>query len=159
MGKRQCTTKFKIEPIHKKIREIAGRARDRSVVIWIGISTDEVSRAKDSREPWMKHRFPLLDAKMSRRDCISWLERNGYKMPPKSACVYCPYKDKRRWAESKRVGGRDWTLIRRVSDALEKRGEFLTKECLPIEQVDFSTEEDRGQLNMFNNECEGMCGV
>jgi hypothetical protein len=25
--------------------------------------------------------------------------------------------------------------------------------------INFSTEEERGQLNMFNNECEGMCGV
>jgi hypothetical protein len=25
--------------------------------------------------------------------------------------------------------------------------------------VDLSTAEDYGQIDMFNNECEGMCGV
>jgi hypothetical protein len=30
---------------------------------------------------------------------------------------------------------------------------------VPLEQVDLSTAEDRGQLSLFNNECEGMCGV
>jgi hypothetical protein len=40
------------------------------------------------------------------------------------------------------------------------RGEqFAHYSCVPLNQVDFSTDEDRGQLNMFNNECEGMCGV
>jgi len=29
----------------------------------------------------------------------------------------------------------------------------------PITEIDFSTEEERGQINMFENECEGMCGV
>ena len=36
---------------------------------------------------------------------------------------------------------------------------FLHKSCKPLDTVDFSTEEERGQINMFNNECEGMCGV
>jgi hypothetical protein len=30
---------------------------------------------------------------------------------------------------------------------------------VPLDQVDLSTPEDHGQLNLFNNECEGMCGV
>ena len=37
--------------------------------------------------------------------------------------------------------------------------EFLHSSRIPFDQVDFSTDEDRGQLNMFNNECEGLCGV
>ena len=36
---------------------------------------------------------------------------------------------------------------------------FLHRSLKPLDQVDVSTDEDRGQLNMFNNECEGMCGV
>ena len=36
---------------------------------------------------------------------------------------------------------------------------YLHASRVPLSEVDFSTEEERGQLNMFNNECEGMCGV
>ena len=36
---------------------------------------------------------------------------------------------------------------------------FLHRSCVPLEEVDFSTAEDHGQINMFENDCEGMCGV
>jgi len=36
---------------------------------------------------------------------------------------------------------------------------FLHKSLVPLDEVDLSTEQDRGQLDMFGNECEGMCGV
>jgi hypothetical protein len=41
----------------------------------------------------------------------------------------------------------------------KKRGEYLHPSCVPLEKIDFATEEERGQLNMFNNECEGMCNT
>jgi hypothetical protein len=125
---------------------------------WIGISLDEVGRAKDSRDAHTIHRFPLLEKRMTRWDCGRWLEARNLH-PSKSACVFCPYRGPSQWRASKAKGGAEWELILRVSANLAARGEFLTSHCLPIEQVDFSTEEERGQLNMFNNECEGMCGV
>lgn len=36
---------------------------------------------------------------------------------------------------------------------------FVHRDRIPLAEVDFSTAEDRGQINMFNDECEGMCGV
>jgi hypothetical protein len=36
---------------------------------------------------------------------------------------------------------------------------FLHPSRVPLDQVDFSTDEDNGQQVMFGNECEGMCGV
>jgi hypothetical protein len=37
--------------------------------------------------------------------------------------------------------------------------QFMHRSMKPLDQVDLSTAEDRGQINLFNNECEGMCGV
>ena len=34
---------------------------------------------------------------------------------------------------------------------------FIHKTCKPLSEVKFNTEED--QLDMFDNACEGMCGV
>jgi hypothetical protein len=36
---------------------------------------------------------------------------------------------------------------------------FLHASRVLLDRVDFRTAEDMGQLNMFGNECEGMCGV
>jgi hypothetical protein len=36
---------------------------------------------------------------------------------------------------------------------------YLHASRIPLDQVDFSTDEDHGQQVMFGNECEGMCGV
>lgn len=164
IGKRQCTKHWKIVPVQQRIREITETKRKRLpdgfVTLWMGISTDEISRCKDSRVPWIKHRWPLIDLMMSRRDCINWMARNGYPEAPKSACVFCPYRSPKQWRASKDKGGAEWEKIVRVSRQLEARGEFLTSHCLPIDQVDFSTDIERGQGELqFNNECSGMCGV
>ena len=36
---------------------------------------------------------------------------------------------------------------------------YLHRSCKPLDEVDFRNLEDMGQLNFFNEECEGMCGV
>ena len=163
MGKRQCTKHWKVIPIQKECRRITGnigkRLQPGFFTLWIGISTDEVTRMKDSRVDWISHRWPLIENRMSRQDCMAWLKRNGYPIPPKSACVYCPYHTTNNWRKLKAAGGKDWEKVLHVSLLLSERGEFLTPKCEPMDILDLSTEEDRGQLDMFNNECEGMCGV
>lgn len=37
--------------------------------------------------------------------------------------------------------------------------QFVHRSRKPLAEVDLSTAEDRGQLNMFVNECEGLCGT
>lgn len=40
------------------------------------------------------------------------------------------------------------------------RGEvYLHRSCVRLEEADLSTAADRGQLDLWPNECEGMCGV
>ena len=36
---------------------------------------------------------------------------------------------------------------------------FVHRSRKPLAEVDFRTAEEAGQINMFGNECEGMCGV
>ena len=37
--------------------------------------------------------------------------------------------------------------------------QYVHRSRVPLGKVDFRNLEDLGQLNLFNNECEGMCGV
>ena len=168
---RQCTSDFKINPINKFVRQLLGlKARERvpkgtQVEMLIGISVDEVYRVRQNKLPWIKNVYPLIDLRMTRQDCLNWMERQGLPAPPRSACVYCPYKsdhewrllrdnDPEGWAEAQRVDG----FIRSGLN-LRNRGLFVHRSCKPLAEVDLATAENMGQINMFNNECEGMCGV
>ena len=97
---RACTFNFKIQPIQKAARRLGEIKRGQKtvgVVQWIGISLDEVSRMKDSREPWIENRWPLIEMRMKRHDCLRWMAANGYPTPPRSACSYCPFHSDAEW--------------------------------------------------------------
>ena len=64
-----------MRPIRRKIRELIGlRKRQRipsgaTIELWLGISTDEAIRMRTSRDRWIRNRYPLIEARMSRQDC------------------------------------------------------------------------------------------
>ena len=168
---RFCTADYKIKPVLKRVRQLAGIKRGQKtvgVVQWIGISLDEVQRMKDSREPWAENCWPLIDMRMSRNDCKLWMKAEGYPEPPRSACVYCPFHNNNEWRRLKNHEPHEFQkaveferqLIssKAASDDLDGTP-YLHRSCVPLNEVDLSTEEDRGQTDLWGNECEGMCGV
>jgi len=171
MVARSCTRDYKIRPIIKKVRELTGltgKRAPKSVIVeqWIGISTDEAMRMKPSREPWIKHRWPLIEASRSRGSCIEWLKRNyPDRKVAKSACTFCPYHSDAEWRSLTPVEFADAVVVDKMirgarQNIIAGKGElFLHRSMRPLDEVDLSTAEERGQLNLFLNECEGMCGV
>ena len=169
-GNRQCTGDFKLAPLMREQRKLLKEFGVKQITCWIGISIDEAGRIKDSRVRYIQHRWPLIDAGLNRRDCLKWMSARGFPTPPRSACVFCPYHSDREWrrlrdeepeefAKAVRFE-RDYQAVKKKT--LPEKAHFvpyLHAKRIPLDQVDFSTEEERGQLNMFNNECEGMCGV
>ncbi len=170
MIRRQCTGDYKIEPIRRKVRELVELTRKRSptfavVEQWIRISFDEVMRMKPSREAWQRNRWPLIEERMTRRDCLVWLRDRGYPDPPKSACIGCPFHDNSRWRAMRDHDEEAWRDAIDVDRAIRTgirgiRGEvYLHRSGVPLEEADLSTLADHGQLDLWPNECEGMCGV
>lgn len=172
---RQCTQDYKILPITKKVRELVGLKKGQRapkvpiVEQWIGISMDEAIRMKPSRLPFIRHRWPLIEKEMHRRHCLVWCEERQYPKPAKSACTFCPYTDNARWRDMKANDPASFAEAVAIDKAIRPgmpgprrpRNEawFVHRDRVPLDEVDLSTPEDHGQLNMFNNECEGMCGV
>ena len=167
---RQCTLDYKIVPIKKKIRELLGlkkgeRAKEVNCEQWIGISLDELQRMKLSTVKYITHKFPLIDKRMNRNDCLQWIKKNNYPEPPRSACVYCPYHSDKEWKNLKDNDKEGWEEAVRI-DALVRNGTGKTKQKLfvhqqlkPLLEVDLSTDIDKGQqVFSFQDECEGMCG-
>lgn len=166
-GKRQCTREFKVEPQEKVQRELLGykprqRIPEASCEVWIGISTDEVFRAGAAFSRWVVHRYPLLELGMSRSDCIRWLEARGLPVPPKSACVFCPYRSNAEWRwlrDNDPLGWADAVEIDRLirSTPGMREREYLHRTLKPLDQVDLSTDEERGQGMLMV--CEAGCGL
>lgn len=167
---RQCTRDFKIDPVTKAVnsaRLTVEKLRNKAF-LWIGISTDEIYRAKAHRNsPRIENRFPLFEKKMNRAECLAWMQTNGFPKPPRSACVFCPYHNDAEWIRLKTEEPEEFeraaifeSKFQRAVIGTKLNGvPFLHRSCKPLREVNLSTEEERGQLNMFNNECEGMCGV
>lgn len=172
MINKQCSKEFKTRPVLRKIRRLLGveegqRAAFDGVVAeqWLGISLDEAQRMKPCESRYIEHRWPLIERRMTRRDCLKWIEEAQYPRPPKSSCIFCPFKGDAQWRDMRDNHPDDWARAVAFDAAIRpgflgmEGAAYLHRERVPLDRVDLSTAEDRGQLNMFNNECEGMCGV
>lgn len=163
---RQCTRDFKISVVQRESRKIMKNLGVSKCVMWIGISIDEAIRMKPSRLSNFEHIWPLVDAGMSRSDCLAWAKANGFPAPPRSACSFCPYHSDDEWLrlrnEDPESFGDAVRYERRLSaavkesTALKADAAFLHKSRVPLDQVIFVSGESP---DMFGNECEGMCGV
>ena len=172
MLRRQCTREYKVEPIERELRRRGFGGRGANAVRceqWLGISYDEVQRMKASRTPWVDSRWPLIERRMTRADCLTWFHAHYPGRPlTKSACIGCPYHSDHTWREI-REDPEAWADAVDVDLRIRKlphlEGEaFLHRERVPLDEVDLSTPEDRGQQTLldaegFADECEGMCGV
>lgn len=169
MSRRQCTHQLKIVPIRRKIRELLIE-RDLAptpgtVECLLGISLDEVQRMKPSDAQYVVNRWPLIEMHWSRRDCMAYLERIGMTAP-RSACIGCPYHSDKEWRALRDDAPDEFADAVRFEQELQGVGAalrglpFLHRQRVPLNEVDLSTPEDRGQMTLgFDDECEGMCGV
>lgn len=101
-GNRICTVDFKIKVVAKWLKQ-NGATKDNPATLGIGISTDEWTRARsDSGIAWEVLEYPLLDLRLSRNNCRAIIVDAGLPIPPKSACYFCPFHNRREWERLKR---------------------------------------------------------
>lgn len=170
MSTRGCTQDYKIIPIRRRVRALLGfkprqRIPARSAVALIGISRDEIQRMKPSRDAWIVHQWPLVDAGLYRGNCEEIVKRAGLPMPQKSACTFCPYHDDGFWRRLRDESPKDFEVacgyderIRSSSSRL-RLPMYLHRSLKALRDVDLSVDATP-QLDFgFQNECEGHCGV
>jgi hypothetical protein len=77
----------------------------------------------------------------------------------------CPYRSDDGWRAMRENSPAEFKEACQIDEAVRDvwpsttGNVFLHRSLVPLAEVDLSTAEDHGQLNLFNNECEGMCGV
>ena len=159
---RQCTRDYKLYPIRAKTRALLKERGETRAEMWIGISTDEINRMKESTVAFAKNRWPLIELRMSRQDCLAWYEGKAFPKPPRSACYYCPFHSNTEWQRIRDANPDLWSqaveIDRKVRNFRAVRYEnYLHKSRVPLDEAVLDV--DVGQIDMFDNECEGMCGV
>ena len=184
MLRRECTTNYKIRPIRWRVKELLGRTREdiiRSkeplVRQWIGISADEWVRAGPADVGWVHNWHPLIDRRtkdgppgqntryMDKGDCLAWIKRHGYPEPPRSACVFCPFKSNENWRRLRDTDPEGFEeacqideIIRDMPDferaGLRKGGKlYLHEDRVPLREADIDTDTE----DMFRGACMGDC--
>lgn len=166
MGRRQCTSEYKLSPIMRKCRELLGAEppdyrrvpKGRVAVQWVGFSTDEIHRVNNRRENlYTEKRYPLLELGMSRRDCQRYLERAGWGDTAKSACIGCPFHGNAQWRDLRDNHPDEWAdavefdrLIRKGgARGLPLNGEaFLHSSRVPLDiaPIDRISRKEYGEL-------------
>lgn len=171
-GPRQCTHDFKLVPLARQQRALMKERGVKKVVCWIGISLDEAHRMKMARVKYLTNRYPLVELRITRADCLKWMKGHGYPEPPRSACVFCPYHSNAEWQRLKEREPKEFAKAVSFEKAYQaakaktvsRKGfvPYLHSKRIPLDQVDFNgSKSDWQQQNLFGmgQECEGMCGV
>ncbi len=183
MRRRQCTKEYKVEVIEKTIRRdilglSPGQRIPKDVLIdqHMGLSLDEPGRIINVKGRyqairWATPRFMLFDLEMTRRSCVAYLESKVPHPVPKSACVFCPYRDNKSWRWLRDNDSDGWARACEVDEGMRandtggSRGldvkSYLHRSCVPLRDAPIDTPESRGEQYVFGfaSECEGMCGV
>ena len=169
--RRQCTFDYKIKPVQQKVRQLLGYSKgqrvkkDTQVDMVMGISYDELQRMKENQLKYIENKYPLVDNKIRRSDCLEWMAKNNYPRPPRSACTFCPYHSNVEWREIKK-NKEEWEEVIRIDEIIRHSSKklnefdevFLHRSCVPIKDADLSDGDSSKQLSLLD-ECEGMCGV
>jgi len=149
MGRRQCTSEYKLAPINRKVRELLGaKAPDfrrvpkgRVIEQWIGFSTDEIHRVNDNRGvSYVRKRYPLLELGMDRKACDRWLRSHGWTSVAKSACIGCPFHGNAQWRRLRDESPEEFADAVEFDKAIRKGGAnplsgeaFLHRSRIPLD--------------------------
>jgi hypothetical protein len=124
--------------------------------VWIGISTDEMKRCKQTLGKW-QDKYPLIEKRKNRGDCIALVERMGWPQAPKSRCFMCPNQSEVEWREMKIHQPVDFAAAVDFEKEIQREDEnlWLTQQAVPLDQADFAALPD-----LFTGRCDsGVCFV
>lgn len=173
VSKRQCTSDYKLDPIKAEVRRRLGLEKGKptpknvQVRMWLGISVDEISRQKPSRDSWITNCWPLIERGYNRSQLYGWFQkRYPERELPRSACIGCPYHSDSEWKhlkENDRAAFDDAVFVDRALRelpqlrALSKGTAYLHRSRQPLGEIDFSKAKDYKAA--MQEECEGLCGI
>lgn len=123
--------------------------------MWLGISLDEHQRMSMVAGKW-ENRYPLIERRMNRGDCVALVEKMGWPTPPRSSCWMCPNHGDHEWREIRDHKPEDWQKAIHFEREIRLRDPhaFLHRSAVPLDAVDLSER----NASLFDNGCaSGYC--
>jgi hypothetical protein len=174
--KRQCTADYKLNVIHKAVREILGlkfmQRPPRSTCLeqGIGFSYDEQGRIGRClagwRRKWIVPRFPLYEKGWTRQKCVEYLRTVVPHEVPRSSCVFCPFHRNVEWRWLRDTDPQGWARAVEVDKAIRVKGNvvnqsmdaemFAHRSCVPLDQAVIDDPENT-QIGFEFEGCTGGC--
>ena len=116
---------------------------------------------KESRLYNIDYKYPLIENKITRGDCIKFLEERSFHNIKKSSCTFCPFHSNRQWKELKQNYPDEWAKVVQVDKAIRDKSQkglkdklYLHRSLKPIDEA--YLQEDQEELFMCE---EGYCGI
>lgn len=122
-NQRECTRKFKLEPVHRYIRKKlkVDNLRGKKVIEYIGYNYSEKHRAKDYAK-WQIRKYPLIENRISSEGCKRiCFNKIGY-VPIPSRCFICPFQSRSMMNESIKDKRQEFFNLMNAN-----QGEYITK--------------------------------
>lgn len=120
---------------------------------------DDLGRTFCSDVQWIENTFPLIEKRMWKCDCVTWLKAHGYPVPQKSSCVFCPYHNNATWRDMRDNRPEEWAQVVAFEAALHAgklpgvRGQvFVHKSMVPLPMAPIDIPET-GQQELFCMAC------
>jgi hypothetical protein len=164
MVRRQCTLEYKINTVIQEARRLHGLKKFKQMkptTMYLGISMDEIERMKISSLYNITYEYPLIDKKITRGECIKFLEEKSFYNVKKSSCTFCPYHSNSQWKEIKQNYPEEWKKVIAVDEAIRDKSKngmkdklYLHRSLKPIKEA--YLQEDQEELFMCE---EGHCGI
>lgn len=117
---------------------------------------------KESQIKWSENKWPLIEMRKTRGDCIEYLKNHNLPVPPKSACIGCPFHSNGFWLDLKVNSPDEWEdacdFDDKIRDAIKHKlmhKVYLHRNLVPLREVNLGED----QHDLFGNECEGHCGL
>lgn len=150
--RRWCTADFKVKPIKRKLRELGATAKNPITSI-IGISIDEAHRANFTTDvKYQKMEYPLVDKKITRKQCGEIILKHGFPIPPKSGCDFCMFFSRNHFRELSKKNPKRFAEIVKMEKNSYSYGKYYLKGKYPLESISSNM-----MLDDFNNEYEDSC--
>lgn len=148
-----CSNEWKRRVVARWLRAHGVRDCD----LWLGITIDELERARTS-EGWMRNAYPLLFlAPMTRADCLALIGSVGLPAPAKSACYMCPFRSDAEWRQIRDDAPDEWTRAVELDERIRRDdpGVFLHRSRVPLREARIDAAVESAQLDLFCG--SGMC--
>lgn len=123
-----CTGYYKIAPMRRALAQYLkrkhgvgpGSYRDGFVESWIGFTKDEWHRCSESDVAYIRLRFPLIEAGVTKEGVISGFLKLGKTPPQRSVCVGCFANGLQFFKDMYENSPDDWEKAVEVDDAVAK---------------------------------------